>query len=598
MGFFDKLFGKQEPLQVASQPQQCGLYKKGDLVGPTYEIRGVLGKGGFGIVYLALNRDSREICALKTFHDELLADASARAAFKKEVQLWQSLGDHPFIVAVRWVAEIYGRLFVEIDYIAPDSHGCVSLADHLAFSGGREMKETLEWGLQFCAGMEHATANGIRCHRDIKPANVLITKKRILKISDFGLATAGQIALQDSTGWSMPFKDSASQGFGISVTKNDGNIRCGTPAYMPPEVYRCEEADIRSDIYSFGLVLWQMATGSPVPPFFAPRQGDMEKYLKAIYDLQMTGRVPSLAGPLSPIIGRCLQPQSSARYQSFSELREELEPIWTSKTGKRFKLSIKQNEKATSWSNKGGSLFALGKFSEAIECFDKAIAIDPKHSNSWNGKGVALTSLKQYEKAIECFDKALAIEPRNNVAWQNKGNASAGLGREEEAIRCYDKAISINPQSAYAWHNKGESLLVLKRHDEALSCFQKSLDIDPRNLGAWHDIAMILKKTGRYQEALVCYDLALKIDPIHPKTLCDKGYTLLMMGHPELAIECCDKALKSDARTPNAWFAKGNALVFLGRRKEAIDCYDKELSINPSHAHALEFKKNVLEQMK
>ncbi len=441
MALFRKLFGERQAPQEASQAQQFGLYKKGDLVGPTYEIRGVLGKGGFGVVYLALNRDSRETCALKTFRDELLADASARAAFKNEVQLWQSLGDHPFIVAVRWVAEIYGRLFVQMDYIAPDSSGCVSLADRLVRSGGKaDVNTSLEWAIQFCAGMEHAKACGIRCHRDIKPANILITKKGILKISDFGLAVAAEIALRESKKWNAQFVSGIGRdGIGISFVRSDGKIRCGTPGYMPPEVYRFEEATIRSDVYSFGLVLWQMATGSSTPPFSPPWQDDMEQYLKVIYDQQMAGRVPSLTGPLSPVIACCLEPQPSARYQSFQELRQDLEQIWTSKTGKRFKLSIKQNEKATSWSNKGGALFALGKFSEAIECFDKAIAIDPRNANSWNGKGVALYSIGQHAKAIECFDKALTIEPKNNMPWENKGN------------------------------NKGESLLVLKRHDEALS---------------------------------------------------------------------------------------------------------------------------------
>ena len=121
--FFGSLFGqeqkpRQEPKPAApvrrEAPRQeaAELYKKGDVIGGKYEIHGTLGKGGFGIVYLAYDRATKEVCALKTFRDELLADAAAREAFKKEALLWVKLEEHPFILAARWVTEVSGRLFV------------------------------------------------------------------------------------------------------------------------------------------------------------------------------------------------------------------------------------------------------------------------------------------------------------------------------------------------------------------------------------------------------------------------------------------------------------------------------------------------------
>src|ERR1039458_7018861 len=141
-GFFGSLFGQEQksrqepkpaaPVRREAPRQEAGeLYKKGDVIGGKYEIHGTLGKGGFGVVYLAYDRQAEEVFALKTFRDELLANAVAREAFKKEALLWVNLEAHPFILAEQWVLEVSGRLFVQMDYMAPDAYGRVSLADHL-----------------------------------------------------------------------------------------------------------------------------------------------------------------------------------------------------------------------------------------------------------------------------------------------------------------------------------------------------------------------------------------------------------------------------------------------------------------------------------
>ena len=164
------------------------FYKKGDVIGGKYEVHGTLGMGGFGVVLLATERDTNELRALKTFRDEFLADPASRDAFKKEALLWVNLEEHPFILAARWVETFSGRLFVAMDYIAPDAERRVNLADHLRSAKPVSPERAAEWAIQFCMGMEHANAHGIRCHRDIKPANILIAQDGTLKIADFGLA--------------------------------------------------------------------------------------------------------------------------------------------------------------------------------------------------------------------------------------------------------------------------------------------------------------------------------------------------------------------------------------------------------------------------
>ena len=282
----------------------------------------ILGKGGFGEVYLVYDLTVREVYALKTIGSEYLADPTSKQAFKKEALLWVNLDEHPFIVAARWVDEFSGRPFVVMDHIAPDAWGRVSLAEYLAHPhGSLDMDRTMTWAVEFCHGMEHANRHGIRSHRDIKPSNILITQDGTLKISDFGLATGVEAAWRHGAGH---FVTSAGRGaFGLSMLQSQGKGVCGTPGYIAPEVMRGDGADVQSDIYSFGLVLWQMATGSPVPPFHSPVQQDVNEYVREVYQQQMRGRVPAGGGPLREAIERCLSPEPLRRYKDTAAARED-----------------------------------------------------------------------------------------------------------------------------------------------------------------------------------------------------------------------------------------------------------------------------------
>ena len=185
--------------------------------------------------------------------------------------------------------------------------------------------------------MEHAQAHGVPLHRDIKPANILIAQDGTLKISDFGLAAGAEAAWRTTSGHGPPFMAGGKEGgFSFSLMQADGKATCGTPGYMAPEVYRCERPDVRSDIYSFGLVLAQMAAGNPLPPFMVPWTGDISSFCRGIYELQISGRMPRVEGPLRSVVHRCLSPRPSDRYGSFRELRRDLEPIWESRTGRSF----------------------------------------------------------------------------------------------------------------------------------------------------------------------------------------------------------------------------------------------------------------------
>lgn len=594
--FFGNLFGKRQktpkpeppanpPPRNATAVVESDLYKKGDVIGGTYEVLGTLGKGGFAVVYL-VSQQGRVPRALKTFRDELLADAGTREAFHEEALLWVNLEEHAFILAADCVREFSGRLFVEMDYVAPDAEGRVNLQDHLSCGRPFNFERTVEWAIQFCLGMEHANARGVRCHRDIKPANILISQDAV-KISDFGLAAAAEKA------WKTDTKHSGSlvtggpvDGFGFSILRTDGKTCCGTPGYMPPEVYRGEAADVRSDIYSFGLVLWQMATSSTSPPFMGEFRGDIEAYMRETYEQQMAGRVPSVIDPLRTVVECCLSPVPLKRYGSFGEVRNALEPIFGKLTGRAVTTPTAGEQTSAFWNNKGISIAALGRREEAIGCYDKALAFSPKETKIWSNKGTALIELGRCEDAIVCFDKALAIDPRLAGVWSNKAMCLASLGRNEEAISCYDKDLSIDPQHAGTWNNKANSLNDLGRSNDAIVCFDNALAIDRRYAEAWNGKGLTLVALGRYQEAIGCFEKALTVNPRYRIALSNKADALVELKRCEDAIVCYDSALAIDPQNAADRFRKGRLLYSIGRREDAIACYERTLTINPRYPEA------------
>ena len=567
----------------APRQEVAELYNKGDVIGGKYEVHCTLGKGGFGVVYLVYARDFREVCALKTFRDELLANAEAREAFKKEALLWVNLEEHPFILAARWVEEVSGRLFVVMDHVAPDAYGRVSLADHLARAGGPlDASQTPKWAVQFCLGMEHAQTRGIKCHRDIKPANILITQNGTLKISDFGLAAAAELAWQGAGGQGGSLISGGAEGpFGLSLMKTGEKACCGTPGYIAPEVYRGEGADIRSDIYSFGLVLWQMATGSSGPPFVVSYRGDMGRYLREIYERQMTRAVPRVESLLGPVIERCLRPKPANRYDSFRELRAALEPVLERKTGKKIEVPKIGDKTVDFWLNKGGSLAALGRHEDAISCYDQDLAIDPRDALAWSNKGASLADLGRQEEALSCYHQALAIDPRDARAWSNKGVALVDLGRQEEALSCYDKALAIDPRDAGTWSNKGVALAALGQQEEGIFCYDQALTIDPRSEQVWTNKGNALARLGRHEQAVGCYDEVLAINPRDAGAWTSKGVALDDFGRRAEAISCYDQALAVDPRYAAAWSNKALSEEALGRRREAALSYREFIEVAP-----------------
>jgi len=305
---------------------QPGKWRVGDKIAGRYEIRYVLGgegRSGMGIVYICHDPESRMLFALKTFQERYFFSKETNNLFEREAHVWTELGKHPYIVWAIVAAILEDRLFIVLEYITP-RQGKNTLTHYF---GTLDLPDILKFSIQFCYGMEYAYSKGVDAHRDIKPDNIMITQDKTVKITDFGLAKAFQ---------ELPLREdiiSTGERPGLSIFQSKAGKRvCGTLQYMSPEQFD-GYADRRSDIYSFGITLYQMVGGGKFP-FIGKGRTDEER--QQDYErLHRYGRIPPISSLLFPLIQKCLEKDPNNRYQEFTSIREELQSILLKETGER-----------------------------------------------------------------------------------------------------------------------------------------------------------------------------------------------------------------------------------------------------------------------
>ncbi len=233
------------------------------------------------------------------------------------------------------------------------------------------------------------------------------------------------------------------------------------------------------------------------------------------------------------------------------------------------------------WYNRGLALGNLGRYDEAIAAYDQAIEIKPDKDEAWYGRGLALANLGRLEDAIAAYDRALEIKPDDDEAWNNRGNALNNLGRYDEALAAYDRALEIKPDNDDAWNNRGVALGNLGRYEEEIAAYDKAIEIKPDNDQAWNNRGVALGNLGRYEEEIASYDKAIEIKPDKDAAWYNRGIALANLGRYDEAIASYDRAIEIKPDKDEAWYIRGVALANLGRYEDAISSWDKTLEIKP-----------------
>ena len=227
-----------------------------------------------------------------------------------------------------------------------------------------------------------------------------------------------------------------------------------------------------------------------------------------------------------------------------------------------------KRREAQKWIDKAKKLKSLGKFQEALACYDRALKIEPTHTTAWFNKGNVLITLGRYQKAIIAYNRVLRIAPNDVDALHNKGYALDALGKYKEALICYDRAIKINSKiiDEIPWNNKGRALYFLGRNQEAIVCYDKAIKINIKYAPAWNNKGRALDALGRFRQALFCYNRAIELDPHNVNTWYNKNqqwnkkiqlrslknaHVLLIL--PCNAAACIGDYFQAEAYTKKEW---------------------------------------------
>lgn len=293
--FEKSLWWSNRAIGTGNSQQMTGMINISGALENRFQILQELGRGGMGIVFLALDKQLKENVAIKVLSPFLSNDSESLERMRREVTAARKI-THTNVIKIYDIAEANGLHYITMEYFPGEN-----LRQFIMRKGPLSLQEGLQIALQICDGLEAAHTQGI-IHRDLKSQNVILNDRGHAKIIDLGLARTNQLDGMTATGLIM-----------------------GTPEYMSPEQVMGKRTDERSDLYSLGIILYEMFAGR------VPFKGDspisvgfqhVKESLIALKSVQ-----PSVPDQLSSIVDRLLQKDPAHRFQSAQELREALETL-------------------------------------------------------------------------------------------------------------------------------------------------------------------------------------------------------------------------------------------------------------------------------
>jgi non-specific serine/threonine protein kinase len=584
-----------------------------------YRITSKLGSGGMGVVYEAEDTNLGRHVALKFLPDDLSNDAAALERFQREARAASAL-NHPGICTVYAIDQEEGQHFIAMELLEGET-----LAERIR-RGPFDIEPLIDSGIQLADALESAHAKGI-VHRDIKPANIFINTRNQAKILDFGLA---KIEIRRKT------SDSSEGATAVrpeDLTKAGTTL--GTVAYMSPEQARAQLTDLRTDIFSLGAVLYQMATG--VQPFQGESSAVVFDAILNRDPVSVNQVNPSLPAELGRILAKALEKERNLRYQTATDLKTDLLRL-------RRDLDSGGRRPGDASGTRQGSTAVAGK-SIAVLYFENVSGIK---EDEYLRDGITediLTELSKI-KGLRIFSRATilpyrdkAVTPRQigqqmNAAFVLTGSlrrAGARLRINAQLVDTgtdfplwserYDREmkdvfevqddiahsiaealrITLTPQEqqalaakptddlhAYDLYLRGKSYarrLTRQDMDFALQMFENAVAIDPKFALAHAAIANVCAQYFYHYDrdhrwidrAVAAAKRASDLGNDLPEVLVAESWILHAESKFDEALERVRAAIDRKSDTEGAWYLLGRTLFAAGRYQETVDMAEAAL---------------------
>ncbi|HMB83775.1 MAG TPA: protein kinase [Terriglobales bacterium] len=567
-----------------------------------YEILSALGAGGMGEVYLAEDKRLGRKVAIKFLPAGVATDERAWQRLLREAKTAATL-DHPNICAIYEVGQEDGRSFIVLQYIEGET-----LAARLKRQLP-DLREALAIAAQVAGALNEAHARGI-IHRDIKPENIMLTTRGQVKVLDFGLAKAlrdpGILEGETETG---------------SMLSIPGMVM-GTVPYMSPEQVRGEELDGRSDIFSFGTVLYELLSGRR--PFEAKSTAEV---ISAILTKEAPPINRSSLGHTGSaeeeLIRKCLEKDAALRYQTMGDLIPDLEQIRreyesgqvrpaTRPTTETTKVTPKAAIAEARWRRLGVSRLALILTAVALAVAAGVYRLSFRTQKPTPAPGVKSAKATAYdaymrgkvnvssenpdnnEAAIKLFEQAIAADPNFAAAYAELARAYSIKARffapvpekkklNEEAEVDVEKALALDPNLAEGYFARGLILWTpYKRfpHEQAVQSYKRALELNPNLDEAHHQLGFVYLHIGLLDKGWQELQRALAINPGNTLARYRLGVIDMCRGKYEEAFQIFNSTPLEKSPSLLASYTS-TALFRLGRNEEASALIEQYLKDYP-----------------
>jgi tetratricopeptide (TPR) repeat protein/tRNA A-37 threonylcarbamoyl transferase component Bud32 len=575
-----------------------GKLTSGQTVG-RYRILSMLGEGGMGKVYLAEDQLLGRKVAMKFLPPKSVADERARKRLIREARAAATL-DHPNICSIYEVGSDGNQSFIVLQHVEGETLAARLKRQPL------ELREALAAAVQVAEALAAAHERGI-IHRDIKPENIMLTARGQVKVLDFGLAkvTRDQVRLDH-------------EGETATMLSTPG-IVMGTVPYMSPEQVRGEDLDGRSDMFSFGAVLYELLTG---------RRLVEAKSVAEMISAILTAEPPPLVGSsavsprLEQLVRRCLEKDAVRRYPSLGDVVGELEGV----RGEYESGRAVATGETTTVRLEAVTTGAHGRWHEPLKSkvvlvfILVALAASASISLLWfrqrtpaTASSVTPTDSPAYDlylrgkvnvgsetkennaTAIKLLEQAVAADPNLAPAWAELARAYVIRAFQfapdaekkklmEDAEVAVEKALALNPNLPEGHFARGQLLWTPAKgfpHEHAIQSYLRALKLNPNLDETHHQLGMIYSHIGLLEEAQAEVEKALAINPANTLARFRLGVINLYQGRYEEALVRF-KTIPTQANPALLDRTRATALFQLGRTEEASGIVEEYLRTYPS----------------